>query len=129
MSTLTELGRPTACSSPGWRSAPYDISTLIGSYVNFNCRSSIPHSETIWLYNGKRMDMTRGTLSRDNATLRYGPITKSDRDVAIGCEVMTHFGLMPSRQGKIAVMGEYNHSLGLVSFLMFRVEISVRNKK
>lgn len=117
LSTLTELGRPSGCSSPGWRNAPYDISTLIGSYVNFNCRSSIPHSQTLWLYNGKEMNMPRGTISRDNSTLRYGPITDSDSNVAIGCEVMTHFGVIPSPQGKIAVMGKCNswvQQLGLI---------------
>lgn len=113
LSTLTELGRPSTCSSPGWRNAPYDISTLIGSYVNFNCRSSISHSQTVWLYNGKQINMTRGTLSHDNSTLRYGPITESDGNVAIGCEVMTHFGVLPSPQGKIAVMGEYKNCICL----------------
>lgn len=109
LSTLTELGTPKDCNSPGWRDAPYDISTLIGSYVNFNCRTSIPHSATIWLYNGRQMDLsrgTRGTLSHKNSTLRYGPITHQDSDVAIGCEVMTHFGMLPSPMGKIAIMGE-----------------------
>lgn len=109
MSSLIEQGRPTRCSSPGWRDAPYDIATLVGSYVHFNCRSSIPHTETVWLYDGQEMKSSLASKIQvydGNTSLRYGPVTYEDSDLAIGCEVKTNFGLLPSSLGKITVIGE-----------------------
>jgi len=108
LSTLTELGRPAGCDSPGWRDAPYDISTLIGSYVHFNCRTSIPHTAMLWMYNGRLSNgsSSRITLSHHNTTLRYGPVSSEDNDISIGCEVMTTYGPLPSPLGRISIMGE-----------------------
>ena len=107
---LAELRHPTRCSSPGWRAAPYDISTLIGSYVHFNCRSSIPHTETAWLSGEERIETSRLAskiqIYNDNTSLRYGPVGYNDSDVAIGCEVKTNYGPLPSSLGRITVMGK-----------------------
>ena len=110
MSSMTELRKPTHCSSPGWRDAPYDISTLVGSYIHFNCRSSIPHTETSWLTGQKRIEnsglSSKIQLYNGNTSLRYGPVGYNDSDVAIGCEVKTNFGPLPSSLGRITVIGK-----------------------
>ena len=109
LSALTEHKTPVDCSSPGWRSVPYDIVTLVGGYVHFNCRSSIQHSRTMWMYNGRLLaGSSKVKLSADNTTLRYGPVRAEDSNVAIGCEVLTDYGPLPSPTGKITVMGEFS---------------------
>lgn len=105
---LVDSRVPKDCSSPGWIQAPYDIATLLGSYVYFNCRSSIEHSQVAWLYNGRENIMLtpqafRVVLWNGNSSLRYGPIQYNDSGVSIGCEVTTEFGKLPSTMGTITV--------------------------
>ena len=101
---------PDECSSPGWVEAPYDISVLLGGYVYFNCRSSMTHSNTTWLYEGRR-ELTAVTskvmIFNRNSSLRFGPVGYDDDGLSIGCEVLTEFGKLPSSLGRITVKSEW----------------------
>ena len=108
---LVDSRVPLHCSSPGWEETPYDISTVLSSYVHFNCRSSMDYTEMIWLYEGREDIMTtqlasKVTLYNGNSSLRYGPIDSDDDGTAIGCEVSTDYGRLPSSLGRISVKCE-----------------------
>ena len=112
LSVLVDDRIPIRCSSPGWKEAPYDVSTVVGSYVYFNCRSTIPHKKKVWLYQGKEVSSAsslakRLMIYRSNTSLRLGPVTAEDNDIAIGCEVITNYGPLPSSVGKITVLSKH----------------------
>ena len=95
-------------SSPGWKEAPHDVSVLVGGYVTFNCRSVLRHTETVWLKDGRRVTSRsdKFSISADGVTARYGPVGVEDSGTAIGCEVKTMYGRLPSHQAKITVHSE-----------------------
>ena len=102
---------PTKCSSPGWRRTPYDTSTVAGSYVHYHCQNSIQHKQTKWLCGGQEISKIPSLTDRikiyhGNESLKFGPIEVGDHGMVIGCEVMTNYGLLPSKTGKITVMSE-----------------------
>ena len=102
---------PTKCSSPGWKSTPYDTSTVSGSFIHYSCRSSIPHRQTLWLCRGQQIDKISSLADRikiynGNTSLRFGPVKADDHGLVIGCEVKTNYGPLPSKTGKIRVMSE-----------------------
>ena len=111
LSELDNARIPTKCSSPGWRASPHDITTNIGSYVYFNCRSSIHHKGTAWLHGGREIGRgshlaNRIKIYNGNTSLQFGPVTADDNGLVIGCEVKTTYGLLPSKVGKIAVLSK-----------------------
>lgn len=96
--------RPIDCSSPGWRAAPYDVSVLVGARVRFSCRTVLYHTRTTWIFGGSAEgDPSKLTLSRDNITASYGPVSVEDNGLAIGCEILSAYGRLPSKMGKITV--------------------------
>ena len=110
-SVLKDSRIPTKCSSPGWKIAPYDTSTVAGSYVHYHCRNSISHKQILWLCGGQKMSEISSLADRihiynGNMSLKFGPIQVGDHGMVIGCEVMTSYGPLPSRTGRITVMSE-----------------------
>lgn len=97
---------PTHSSSPGWREEPYDVSVLIGAYVRFNCRTILYHTRISWMVgteDGLSHAHSKLFTSSDNITATFGPIGVGDDGLAIGCEVMSRYGRLPSHMGKITV--------------------------
>ena len=76
----------------------------MGAYVTFKCHSFLLHSSTGWLKNG--LPVTHGSKKfsfSGDKTVTYGPVGIEDNGIAIGCEVLTIYGRLPSHQGKITV--------------------------
>lgn len=110
-SVLKDPRVPTKSSSPGWKTTPYDTSTLAGSYVRYHCQNSISHKQTLWLCGGQEVSEISSLSDRihiyhGNKSLKFGPIKASDHGMVIGCEVMTSYGPLPSKTGKITVMSK-----------------------
>ena len=110
-STLKDHRVPTRSSSPGWKAQPHDVSTVVGKYVHFNCRSSFSHKGTNWFYQGKKIDKDYPTPHRcrfynGKQLLKFGPVKAEDHGTVIGCEVMTNYGPMPSKVGKITIISK-----------------------
>ena len=107
---LVDSRIPNECSSPGWTEAPNDVSTLVGGYVYFNCRSSIPHSTTTWHYDGRNevAASSKVMVYNRNSSMRFGPVEEEDDGLAIGCVITTEFGKLPSSLGKIRVKSKRN---------------------
>ena len=109
---LEDARIPTKCSSPGWKATPHDVTTNVGSYVYFNCRSSIPHKKVVWLYRGREIDASSHLANRiktysGNTSLQFGPVTADDHGLVIGCKVVSNvYGPLPSKVGKISVMSK-----------------------
>ena len=102
---------PIHSSSPGWIEAPSDVSVLIGALVRFNCRTYIFHTETSWIVGGPggiAHNHPKLSTSSDNVTATFGPIGVEDDGLAIGCEVKSLYGILPSRMGKITVHCEFH---------------------
>ena len=102
---------PTHCSSPGWKETPQDTTTVVGSYVHFNCRSSLSHKATVWLLDGREIKGTSPLADRikiynRNASLKFGPVKASDNGLVFGCKVTTSYGPLPSKTGRITVMSK-----------------------
>ena len=111
-STLKDDRIPMRSSSPGWKAQPHDVSVVIGKYVHFNCRSSLSHKDTIWFHQGKKINRDyplayRFRIYNGKHSLRFGPVKAEDHDTVIGCEVMTNYGPLPSKVGKITVMSKH----------------------
>ena len=49
----------------------------------------------------------RVNIYNGNTSLKFGPIKVDDHGMVIGCEVMTSYGPLPSKTGKITVMSEF----------------------
>ena len=67
----------------------------------------------VWLAEGKEDIMTtelasKVTLYNGNSSLRYGPIGTDDDGTAIGCEVSTDYGKLPSPLGRISIQCEFH---------------------
>lgn len=105
---LKDTRIPTKCSSPGWKAQPRDVSVVVGSYVQFNCWSSYPHKDTIWFRQGKKIDSSdyRFRIYNGKKSLQFGPVKAEDHGVVIGCEVVTSYGPLPSKVGKIIVLSK-----------------------
>ena len=128
---LVDSRIPNECSSPGWTEAPYDVSTLIGGYVYFNCRSSIANSVTTWRLDGRKevVASSKSMIYNRNSSLRYGPVEKEDDGLAIGCLVTTEFGELPSSLGKITVKSErYACVHHLLSIIITQSTIAIKFK-
>jgi hypothetical protein len=102
---------PTKSSSPGWKAQPHDVSVVVGRYVYFNCRSLFSHKDTIWFHQGKKIDRDyplayRFRVYNGKRSLRFGPVKAEDHGAVIGCEVVTNYGPLPSKVGKITVMSK-----------------------
>ena len=109
VSTLQDHWIPIRSSSPGWRAQPHDVSKTVGSYVYFSCRNTYQHRDTVWFYQGKRVDWSSPSAKRfrvynGKKSLRFGPIKAEDHGAMIMCEAVTSYGPLPSKAGRITVL-------------------------
>ena len=104
--------RPKQSSSPGWKETPRDMAILLGGHIRFNCTTYLFHTETLWMKDGELVSnrTSKVTISRDNTSLTFGPVTANDDGSAIGCEIKSLYGMLPSTSGKIIVQCKYNSS-------------------
>lgn len=93
------------CSSPGWKETPRDVSVLVGDTVRFKCRSSLSYREISWIFGGRpgTGKSSKLSLSKDRVTATYGPVDAEDDGLAMGCEILSSYGKLPSPLGTITV--------------------------
>ena len=111
VSMLGDPPIPTRSSSPGWKAQPQDVSKIVGSYTHFSCKNSFHHDNTVWFYQGKRVDKSSPSAKRfrvydGKKSLQFGPVKAEDHGALIMCEAMTSYGPLPSQAGRVTVFSK-----------------------
>ena len=109
VATMQDSGAPLSPNSPGWKQEPHDVASSLGASVTFRCITTLTYRSISWTVNQQVVSGSSSKLQLhdSNKVAIYGPLSRSDEGVLIGCRVRTSFGLLPSHVGKITIKGEY----------------------